>query len=130
MERQYSGSVKKTDPLGTTVAAVTAKTDRGEVVKSYGLEGADAMFFTIDNQGAIRLKDSIASVPRPELNFIARAGDSRTSTTVPVHISISTVDENAELMFEKSSYEVKVMENLPVNGYVLHPKVDAFYPSF
>ncbi|KAK6040658.1 hypothetical protein COOONC_21835 [Cooperia oncophora] len=81
------------------------------------------MFFTIDNQGAIRLKDSIANVPRSELNFIARAEDSKISSTVPVHITVTTMDENTDFEFEKSSYEVKVMENLPVNGYVLHPKL-------
>ncbi|XGW13307.1 hypothetical protein V3C99_013724 [Haemonchus contortus] len=103
----------------TTVAMVTARTDRHDVVKSYSLEGADAMFFSVDNKGAIRLKDSVINVPRSDLSFVAKAEYLRTSSTVPIHITVSPSQENVELFFENSSYEVKVMENLPVNGYVL-----------
>nr|CDJ85003.1 Cadherin domain containing protein [Haemonchus contortus] len=70
-------------------------------------------------QGAIRLKDSVINVPRSDLSFVAKAEYLRTSSTVPIHITVSPSQENVELFFENSSYEVKVMENLPVNGYVL-----------
>ncbi|RCN48128.1 cadherin domain protein [Ancylostoma caninum] len=122
MEKQYQGDVRKSDPLGTTVLVVTAQTDRGEEVKSYDLEGIDANFFSIDNKGVIRLKDSIANVLRSELNFVAKAGEGIASSSVPVHVVIIAEDDE-EIAFEKSTYEIKVMENLPLNGYVLHPQL-------
>ncbi|KIH65936.1 cadherin domain protein [Ancylostoma duodenale] len=32
-------------------------------------------------------------------------------------------EDDEEIAFEKSTYEIKVMENLPLNGYVLHPQL-------
>ncbi|WKX95373.1 hypothetical protein Q1695_012095 [Nippostrongylus brasiliensis] len=108
---------------GTAVATVTAKWDNEEVENTYAVEGADAMYFTIDNQGTIRLKESVAKVPRSELNFVVRAGEATSSTTAPIHVVLASYDEMAEFEFEKGSYEVKVMENLPANGYVIQPKL-------
>ncbi|KAL6733207.1 hypothetical protein Aduo_003873 [Ancylostoma duodenale] len=122
MEKQYQGEVRKSDPLGTTMLVVTAQTDRGEDVKSYDLEGIDANLFSIDSKGVIRLKDSIANVLRSELNFVAKAGEGIASSSVPVRVVIIAEDDE-EIAFEKSTYEIKVMENLPLNGYVLHPQL-------
>ncbi|ETN78299.1 cadherin domain protein, partial [Necator americanus] len=104
---------------GTTVVVVAAKDNRGEEVKSYNLDGVDSVFFAIDNKGVIRLMDSIANVPRSELNFVVIAGNGTASSSVSVHIVV-VPDENEEISFERSTYEIKVMENLPLNGYVLH----------
>ncbi|KAK6732600.1 hypothetical protein RB195_016768 [Necator americanus] len=120
-EREYQGEVKKSDPQGTTVVVVAAKDNRGEEVKSYNLDGVDSVFFAIDNKGVIRLMDSIANVPRSELNFVVIAGNGTASSSVPVHIVV-IADENEEIPFERSTFEIKVMENLPLNGYVLHPQ--------
>ncbi|EPB68826.1 cadherin domain protein [Ancylostoma ceylanicum] len=122
MERQYQAEVRKSDPLGTTVLVVTAQTDRGEEVKSYDVEGIDADFFSIDSKGVIRLKDSITNVLRYELNFVAKAGEGLASSSVPVRVVIIAEDDE-EIAFEKNTYEIKVMENLPLNGYVLHPQL-------
>ncbi|VDO05681.1 unnamed protein product [Haemonchus placei] len=118
-----SGAFEIDHSTGTTVAMVTARTDRHDVVKSYSLEGADAMFFSVNNEGAIRLKDSVINVPRSDLSFVAKAEYLKTSGTVPIHITVSPSHENVELFFENSSYEVRVMENSPVNGYVLNAEL-------
>ncbi|VDM76380.1 unnamed protein product, partial [Strongylus vulgaris] len=122
MERQYQASVGQSDPLDTAVLAVKAKTNRGEELKSYSLEGLDADYFTIDNKGVIRLKESVATVPKSSLSFVATAGNGMAKSSVPVRVLIKK-EESEEIAFEKNSYEIKVMENIPLNGYVLHPQL-------
>ncbi|KJH43298.1 cadherin domain protein [Dictyocaulus viviparus] len=119
-ERQYIGRVKKTAEIGTTIAVVKAITDRGEMVKSYKLEEKDAIFFSVDEQGSILLKDSLTTLKRSELNFVVRAGDETLSTTALVHVVVEDDDEQ-KIFFEKDSYDVRIMENAPINVYVLQP---------
>ncbi|KHJ88707.1 cadherin domain protein, partial [Oesophagostomum dentatum] len=135
LEKQYKGKVKQSDPIGTPVLTVTAKSDQGGEIKLYDLKGSDAEFFSIDNRGVIRLKESVDNVAKPQLDFVATAGDGMGLSSVPfpiqrghegtliqVRITIAKED-SGNLAFEKNSYEIKVMENTPLNGYVLHPQL-------
>ncbi|VDM62852.1 unnamed protein product [Angiostrongylus costaricensis] len=119
VQHQYTGNARKSDMIGSTVATVEAKSSHGDVV-SYTLEGSDAVFFSINNRGAIMLKGSIASVQGSELDFVARASDGTLSRTVPVRIML---EDQVNISFEKDFYDVKVMENVPINGYILYPKL-------
>uniref|UniRef100_A0A158PBM8 Cadherin domain-containing protein n=1 Tax=Angiostrongylus cantonensis TaxID=6313 RepID=A0A158PBM8_ANGCA len=119
VQQQYTGNTRKSDMIGTTVATVEANSSLGDVV-SYTLEGSDAVFFSITDRGTIILKRSIASVPRSELDFVARASDGTLSRTVPVRIML---EDEVNISFEKGFYDVRVMENVPINGYILYPKL-------
>ncbi|CAJ0608102.1 unnamed protein product [Cylicocyclus nassatus] len=118
----YQGTVAQSDPLDTTVLVVEAKTDHGERVKKYSLEGVDADFFNIDSKGVIRLKESLAKISKPSMSFATIAGEGMAKSSVPVHVLIKK-EENEEISFEKNSYDIKIMENVPLNGYVLHPQL-------
>ncbi|XP_027213278.2 cadherin-87A [Penaeus vannamei] len=119
----YDADVAENSPPGTSVITVTARdADEGDFgVITYSLAGDHHEHFAIDASGLVTVRngalldrESLAAVVLRVVATDSAPENHRRQSSVPLHISITDVNDHAPA-FSQESYSASVVENLPLN---------------
>uniref|UniRef100_A0A0N5AZF9 Cadherin domain-containing protein n=1 Tax=Syphacia muris TaxID=451379 RepID=A0A0N5AZF9_9BILA len=114
----FKFTIVENAPAGTVINSTAVTAENGDVL--YSVEGKDSEFLTIDKEGVLHISHEVDREGRKQLAAFVRASRSKhLFSLVPVIINVDDEDDTAPL-FTNRSYVASVMENSPVDTFILH----------
>uniref|UniRef100_F1KSD0 Cadherin-87A n=1 Tax=Ascaris suum TaxID=6253 RepID=F1KSD0_ASCSU len=110
-------NVTENSSVGTVITKAIGPADQSNI--TYRIFGTDSAFFRIDNQSAIYTALDVDRETRARLSAFVYAFHSNDQISI-IPITVNVLDENdVEPQFPNKSYAATVMENSPINTFIV-----------
>uniref|UniRef100_A0A915AFR7 Cadherin domain-containing protein n=1 Tax=Parascaris univalens TaxID=6257 RepID=A0A915AFR7_PARUN len=110
-------NVTENSSVGTVITTAIGPADQSNI--TYRIFGTDSAFFRIDNQSAIYTALDVDRETRARLSAFVYALHSNDQISI-IPITVNVLDENdVEPQFPNRSYAATVMENSPINTFIV-----------
>ncbi|VDM45688.1 unnamed protein product [Toxocara canis] len=110
-------NVTENSPVGTLISSSIGPANRSNV--TYRIFGRDSAFFKVDDQSTIHTAREVDRETRSRLSAFVYAFHSNDQISI-IPITVNVLDENdVEPQFPNKSYSATVMENSPINTFIV-----------